>query len=546
MNNMNKSTSTSNHKAEKVIVTFFTLAFIAWSAIFIFRTSFIAIDDKRYFCLFDDAMISMRYAWNFSHGEGLVWNTGERVQGYTNLLMTLLMSLGTLVFDKSAAALSIQILGMGLMIVIAHTSMGIADHILVEDGYGQPGQGVVRILSYVLALSYYPLTYWSLMGMETGLLTVLLLFGILSAFNYGTSKKPIHILLTAIYLGLAFLTRNDSLIFALLIGAYLLWENLNSNTDRKARFQLFSGMLLYLIFVTGQFLFQYLYYGELLPNTYILKLTGMSLMDRISNGLGFIMAFLIQVSFLLIPATTNLFLRFQKGKMLLLSLVLSSIGYQIYIGGDPWNYWRMMSPTMPLLNILFISAINTGLRAQTGMKDFNPRLLRGYSSNTQISLVVLLGLLVGNIYFMPEILFLERPFYVSANQHNVNIAVALSEVTTSDASAGVFWAGAIPYFAERTGIDFLGKSDRYIAHLPPDLSGKISVNGMKSPPGHNKYDLNYSIKQLQPTYVQAFNWGTQDLTPWAETMYIEVEYKGSILFLLRNSPAVLWEKVNDS
>jgi hypothetical protein len=65
--------------------------FVAWASLFIYRSSFIGIDGKRYFCLFDDAMISMRYAWNFSHGIGLVWNSGEYVEGYTNPLMTLLM-----------------------------------------------------------------------------------------------------------------------------------------------------------------------------------------------------------------------------------------------------------------------------------------------------------------------------------------------------------------------------------------------------------------------------------------------------------------------
>jgi hypothetical protein len=53
--------------------------FVGWASLFIYRTSFIAFDGERYFCLFDDAMISMRYAWNFSHGFGLVWNPGEYV-----------------------------------------------------------------------------------------------------------------------------------------------------------------------------------------------------------------------------------------------------------------------------------------------------------------------------------------------------------------------------------------------------------------------------------------------------------------------------------
>jgi hypothetical protein len=68
-----------------LVVIGLTCAFVIWSAGFIYRSSFMALDGARYFSLFDDAMISMRYAWNLSHGNGLVWNAGERVQGYTNL-----------------------------------------------------------------------------------------------------------------------------------------------------------------------------------------------------------------------------------------------------------------------------------------------------------------------------------------------------------------------------------------------------------------------------------------------------------------------------
>ena len=37
----------------------------------------------------DDAFISFRYAENWIAGHGLVFNVGERVEGYTNLLWTL-------------------------------------------------------------------------------------------------------------------------------------------------------------------------------------------------------------------------------------------------------------------------------------------------------------------------------------------------------------------------------------------------------------------------------------------------------------------------
>ena len=41
----------------------------------------------------DDAYISLRYWLNFSNGQGLVWNPGETVEGYTNFLFLALTGL---------------------------------------------------------------------------------------------------------------------------------------------------------------------------------------------------------------------------------------------------------------------------------------------------------------------------------------------------------------------------------------------------------------------------------------------------------------------
>ena len=51
------------------------------------------VDGQSFFSLFDDALISMRYARNLVEGHGLVWNPGgPPVEGYTNLLWTLWMA----------------------------------------------------------------------------------------------------------------------------------------------------------------------------------------------------------------------------------------------------------------------------------------------------------------------------------------------------------------------------------------------------------------------------------------------------------------------
>src|ERR671916_2793732 len=161
--------------------------FATWASLFIYKSSFVGIDGRRYFCLIDDAMISMRYAWNLSHGSGLVWNAGEYVEGYTNPLMTLLMSLPSLVLDKVNAVLAVQILGMIFILVNAYLVMSIAEHLASgQERYRR----LFLILAFLCALSYYPLAYWTLMGMETGLLAVLLSLGILTALRYAADQRP--------------------------------------------------------------------------------------------------------------------------------------------------------------------------------------------------------------------------------------------------------------------------------------------------------------------------------------------------------------------
>jgi arabinofuranosyltransferase len=63
---------------------FILAGYALYAGVYIYKTSFVA-GGERYFVLFDDAMISMRYARNLAAGHGLVWNPGaEPVEGYTN------------------------------------------------------------------------------------------------------------------------------------------------------------------------------------------------------------------------------------------------------------------------------------------------------------------------------------------------------------------------------------------------------------------------------------------------------------------------------
>lgn len=515
---------------------FLTLGFIAWSFLFIYRTSFVAVDGNRYFCLFDDAMISLRYAWNLVQGNGLVWNVGERVEGYTNFLMTIFMALPAALFSKSAACLCIQLCGIGFMLFIAYGTMMISN--IAAQNLEAKDRRLVAILSFAASLSYYPLTYFSLMGVETGLLTLLLVFAVLSLLKFMQSGNTSSLKKSSLLFALAFLTRSDSFIFFLLALVFLLWNTRKKDETRTAQRRLMIQLVgLYALFVCAQFLFRYAYYGEILPNTYFLKVSGLPLFIRISDGWIYSRPFLLMISPMLALALWMLAKSQRADLIFFLSIIVGAVSYQIFVGGDPWDYWRFTSPAMPFLFIIFILSIVRWVRSS--------RLwIRVPKSNLPIILMTVAGLLLANSDHVKEQLLLIDPYQLDTNEMNTNMAIVIQKYTFSQARVGVLYAGALPFFSERYAIDFLGKSDKYIARLSPDISGKSGWNGRTSIPGHNKYDFNYSIKALQPDFVQSFVLGDQNLRDYRDAHYIEIIYRKIHVYLRDDSPFVNWEKIS--
>jgi hypothetical protein len=71
----------------------------------------------------------------------------------------------------------------------------------------------------------------------------------------------------------------------------------------------------------------------------------------------------------------------------------------------------------------------------------------------------------------------------------------LREHTPPETRIGVFWAGALPYFAERPSTDMLGKNDAALARQP-------AFPGSDKP-GHNKFNYDYSLGQRHPDLLVA-------------------------------------------
>lgn len=114
--------------------------------------------------LFDDMMISLRYAHQLVSGNGLVWNPGERVEGFTNPLWTLIFAMVIWCSSQAAAPGIIQVLGAGtLLAAIALVLRAVLDVAKAERAEVQ----IAAIsISAAVFLLWYPAFYWSIEGCE--------------------------------------------------------------------------------------------------------------------------------------------------------------------------------------------------------------------------------------------------------------------------------------------------------------------------------------------------------------------------------------------
>ena len=535
-----------------------SLLLVAYSTLFVFNSSFVLSNGRRYFCLADDAMISMQYAWNFSHGLGLVWNHGERIEGYTNPLMVALMSLVTYFFDKRISCLVIQVLGIGILLGCAFLCSLIIMQLMSDDDRKTPIehqwehrslQSMTRTLGFLAPMSYYPLIYWTLMGMETGLLTLVLLGIIYAVFKWGEFPAGRHVLFIAVLSGLAYLTRPDSVIPVSLLFVYLSTRLMSNLGFRRAARYMIIFILVFGAIIAVHFSLRWFYYGHLWPNTFVLKALGMSRVQFLLNGWAFIKPFFdIPNCCLLVLSLLACIFDYSGKRLTLLAMFASLVAYQILIGGDAWQRWRILCPIIPLLLLVAILEIQRLVLACSKTAFFQEYFLNRtilpvkYVPHLLIAGLFLLLIAGINRHFALE-MFSVHPKEVNANRRHCEIAVALSELTRAEASVGVFWAGAIPYYSNRYSVDFLGKCDEVVSRLPPDTSGSVSWAGMFSVPGHNKYDLDYSIKKLMPDYVEGLRYGRQNLSEWGSDRYLEISWHDVKLYLKKASPNVFWHKI---
>jgi len=465
----------------RVAPLLFLLLLGSWSLVYVWRTSFV-VEGERVFTLWDDAMVSMQYAKNLARGEGLVWNAGgERVQGITNLGVTLAMAaLHLLPIRLERLSLLVQLAGVATLLGLL-----LSVHRLAQEIF--PEEDAVSLAAVALVAGYAPLAIWTLQGSDVGLVSLLLVCATTQVARAARTGVPPSLVPFAL-LALGILVRPDMTV------AYVTLMTALPLLGRGARGAMLPAAVLLVAVWAALVGFSILYYGDPLPNTYYLKATGSprALVWRhgLAQTLGLVGGGLLPILALAL-AGALVFLRRNRACWVCWMLVATHLAYNVETGGDWLAEYvsRFVVPAIPILLVLFAGA---------GARWIDFALARLWIRSPIAPRVALAALVLAAIplaspgFVLAEWLFLS-PYTMlrDFNYANYKTARYLREHTDPDTTVGVYWAGIPIYFSDRRGIDVLGKCDRHIAHLEVD----------RFEPAHSKVDWDYIVNEWRPDII---------------------------------------------
>ena len=407
----------------------------------------------------DDAYISFRYARHLVRGSGLVFNPGEYVMGYSNLLWVLLLagaeSIG--VAAPSAARL------LGVIFAWATLAYGY-DHL--RRGHDRHFAALAGI---ALLVANGTFGVWMFGGLEGHLLALLLLVAVGTAIRISPDSSASPFLGLGVLLGLASLTRPEGGIYALPIAAWLLARR--PTRDRLARVGLFLGVAA--LFGAGLVVWSTFYYGDPLSNTAHAKLLPFS--GRIVAR-GSRIAWWFLAGFLGAPALAIVLwgLGARPGRRasgwLFLSVIATFLLFFVRIGGDALVYYRMWIVVLPMFALLAAEGL-AGLREA-------PRYGRAAATLLALALVVLN---VQHSFVGREIGRLRRDDRFVRDALLIGEALRglpPSTLVAANNVGALAWASGLPV------LDMLGLTDRRIARAP---NKDVSI------PGHECHDGRYVL-----------------------------------------------------
>jgi hypothetical protein len=304
----------------------------------------------------DDAMTSVQYARNLALGNGVVFNLGERVEGYTNFLWVLLIApfywvsrLFHVEFVHLVIALSIVLSGLALLLVYG----------LAREIWDRNIVATVTALGLCVVDNSY--TAWAAFALENHLLAVCLL----SALYFARSTESRRYLWTGFALACTQATRPDAALFCVcLMGSEAVDVLLaTSGTSRSSiESQLvpwLKTLAVWLSLYGVYFAWRYSYYGHPFPNTYYAKLAGPNF-DGWQRGWEYVRTFFEDRSWIYVAGAGAVILIRDRTVRALWTYAVVHTLYVAYVGGDFFPGHRFFVSQIPVFSLL-VGGVLAGL-----------------------------------------------------------------------------------------------------------------------------------------------------------------------------------------
>ena len=456
----------SKRKQRKQNPTRVAFGAMVWVPFIVIIAVFLAMSQRFWTYTVDDAFISFRYAKNLVHGWGLVFNEGERVEGYTNFLWVILSTIPEILgIPPEAFAKIVGLLcGVGVLVSVSHSANRLSPY--------------VRWLPALFAATSPPFVLWATSGLETPLFSFLVTIGILrSAWAVERGETDVY---AALALGLAALTRPEGALVAATVSSVCLIFVMKRVVTWPSWLK---WNLAFLGVFVPYFLWRYAYYGYLFPNTFYAKVHPGS--SEALRGCRYLHNWLLVSGYWLLVLLVGLLWVKRSRFLAIIGTTLGVYGlYIVVVGGDGLPMYRFFAPLAGLSYLLLV-----GLGADGVLNRWHGR--RFVTS-------------AGAIFLALALAWTVRPFAYGADYDSVRKNVR--EVWTwkviggwfrqnapAGASVAVIPAGAVPYFSELRALDMLGLNDVTIAHRQIASVGEGQA-------GHEKYDVAHFL-QWKPTYV---------------------------------------------
>lgn len=543
------------------------------------------------FTLFDDAMISMTYARTLAETGEWVWFPGaDRVQGFTNPLWTLYMAAWHAAgVEGPAAALVISLTGVLLILACAWLTGG-----LVQRALGDwPGAARAGALAGATVPFLYPLTYWTLRGMEVGLLAFLALL-MITGLAMSRARRDAG---GAIWPGLALAgmagalgvaTRLDFAVIAGALLAHTWWSE--ASTRVGLRLAIVAGIPV-AIMAAAVLIFQEVYWGDWLTNTYRLKMEGFSAGDRLGRGLvsaAKILPLLLLTGMgLLATRRSDVGSATRDIVSAMTLVVVVTAAYGIWVGGDAWEWSLIINRYAAVALPCAVGVVIIGAVCDLKSRSLTARTPTAWWLTGAVLSGLGVGVLTNPLAFLPlraglaviGLALAAAAFWWTRSAASRAVAAAvltiaatstvtgllwlrdggphvfddqrvtrasrlLADATAPDAVIATVWAGAPAYYSRRPMIDLLGKNDRRIAATAPVRTGPAGER-LDFYPGHNKWDYAYSVAELKPDVVfQTWLGGDaldQQLADWGYAHRCLTD--GTPMHVLIGSSRVHWDQL---